>query len=381
LKILWHSVPPMVPTGYGSQTKLLLRRFQQLGHEVAVSCVTGAPLTTLVWEGIKLFPDSGHHGKYGIDMVKTHADRWGADLVISWIDAFSIAPEIASKLNWCAWVPVDSDPMMVRNVKPLQACKWTMAPTNWGVKMLQDAGLSPFLMPCAYDSRMFFPMGSVAEAKKEFGKLINKDLEGKFLVNVVSANAGGRKNYQAIFQAWKKFHEQQPDTLLYLHTDITGYFTGGNDLIEMAKLYGVKDGSVFYVTQWEYSTGQFGEDYLNLAYNASDVHLNCCYGEGFGLPIMEAQASGCPTIVPAFAAANEIGFYRKITKGNMYATVPGAFQFMVDPDDVVNQLHTAYVDRLSVDRKEISRRTIPWQIDNVVKNYWKPVLEQIKGSL
>jgi glycosyltransferase involved in cell wall biosynthesis len=338
-------------------------------------------LTTLVWNGIKLFPDSGHSTQYGMDMVKTHADRWKADVVISWLDAFSIPVELAKSLNWCAWAPVDSEPVMARNVPPLKACRWTMAPTRWSARMMQEAGLDPMYMPCAYDSESFFIKDGLIPSKREFGELIGRDLEDKFLVNVVSANAGGRKNYQAIFAAWKKFHAERPDSLLYLHTDITGYFSGGNDLVEMAKTYGVNDDSVFYVSQWEYSTGQLGEDYLNLVYNASDVHLNCCYGEGFGLPIMEAQAAGCPTIVPAFAAANEVGLHRKIVKGSLYATVPGAMQFFVDVDTVVEQLHEAYDDRFIVDRVHISKSTKPWEVKNVVREYWRPALERMAADV
>jgi len=367
----------MIPTGYGSQTKLLLKKFEQMGHEVAVSCATGAPMATLSWQGIKLFPDSGHSAKYGMDMVKTHAERWGADVVISWLDAFSIPCTVAKALNWGAWVPVDSEPMMVRNVDPLKACKWTMAPTKWGVQMLHDAGLpNAMLLPCAYDPQLFKNLGNPHQSKVDFAKLIKRpDVQDKFLVNVVSANSGGRKNYQAIFAAWRFFHADHPNTLLYLHTDITGYFCGGSDLVEMAKLYGCADDSIFYVSQWEYSTGQLGEEYLNLVYNASDVHLNCCYGEGFGLPIMEAQAAGCPTIVPDFAAATEVGQCYKITKGEMYSTVPGALQFMVDVGDVVRMLNAAYENRHMENRQAISDKTKPWQVDEVCQKYWHWILD------
>ena len=382
MRIMWMSVPPMVPTGYGTQTKLMIRALRDQGHEIAVACTTGTPMTTLVWDGIRLYPDSGYNGKYGTDMIKTHADRWGADVVISWLDAFAIPPEVANKLKWAAWTPVDSEPIMIRNVKALQACKWTMAPTHWGVRMLKEAGLvDTMFMPCAHDPNVFFPMTSVERSKEEFGKLIKRDLKGKFLVNVVSANAGGRKNFQAVFYAWKIFHALHPDAELYLHTDITGYFSGGNDLVEMAKTYGITDDSVFYVSQWEYNTGQLADDYLNLLYNASDCHLNCCYGEGFGLPIMDAQAAGCPTVVPDFAAASEVGLCKKITQGQMYSTVPGALQFMVDPADVVAQLEAVYSERKTVDRFDISKKTEPWRIENVVQEHLLPILEKMQKEM
>ena len=383
MRIIWHSVFPLIGTGYGSQTKQMVRQLKKLGHEVAISCSCGVPMVTIVWEGIKCFPDSGHVSKYGMDMVQTHAERWKADVVWSWLDAFAIPPEVAKKLNnWAAWVPVDSEPLMVRNVKPLEACRWRLAPTKWGVQMLKNARLdNPMYLPCVYDPNIFYPT-DFEEARKEFGRIIKKDLEGKFLVNVVSANSGGRKNFQAVFQAWKAFRDKHSDALLYLHTDITGYFSGGSDLIEMAKTYGVEDDSIMFVSQWEYNTGQLGEDYLRWMYGASDVHLNCCYGEGFGLPILEAQACGCPTIVPEFAAASEVGLCYKVKKGQMYSTVPGALQFMVDSDAVVEQLEMAYTRKADlIQRRAIAELTHPWKVESVVQNHLIPILEQIEGEL
>lgn len=363
--------------------KVLLESIQALGHEVAVSCVTGCTGTTLVWHGIKCFPDSGHITQHGTDMVKTHAKQWGADIVISWIDAFAIPPDVAAKHKWFAWVPVDSEPLMVRNVPTLKSCKWMAAPTKWGQRMLKEAGFPDALhIPCSHNPKDYHVIpGGLAEAKRELGKVIKRDLAGKFLVNVVSANCSGRKNFQAIFHAWKLFHDMYENSLLYLHTDITGYFQGGNDLVEMAKTYGVKDDSVFYVSQWEYNSGQIDEKYLNLVFNASDVHLNCCYGEGFGLPIMDAQAAGCPTIVPAFAAAKETGMCHKVTDGMMYATLPGAIQLMVNPEAVADALASVYNQQDNVDRQEISEATKHYQVQHVVEEYWKPVLKMIEGSL
>jgi glycosyltransferase involved in cell wall biosynthesis len=362
----------------------MVRELKKLGHEVAISSSVGMPCTTLVWEGVRCFPDSGHLNQYGMDIIKTHYLQWGADIVISWLDAFAIPAEVAKDIgNWAAWIPVDSEPLMVRNIPALKECHWRIAPTRWGKQMLEDAGFeNVMLLPCAYDPAVAHPLekGSAA-AREDFGKVIKKDLSGKFLVNVVSANSADRKNYQAIFSAWKIFHDRHPDALLYIHSDITGYFSSGHNLLEMARLHGVADDSVLFCSQWEYVTGQFGDDYLNLMYNASDVHLNTCYGEGFGLPIMEAQAAGCPTIVPDFAAASEVGLCYKVSKGVMRNTVPGAFQFMVDPNAVVEALELSYDARgkkeLRMAAAELSK---PWQVQNVVQDYLIPVLNRMKSE-
>lgn len=382
MRILWHSVPPLIPTGYGTQTKIMLRLLRNMGHDVALSCSTGMTGTTIMWEGIKVFPESGHITRYGMDVVALHAKHWKADVVWSWVDAFVIPEAEAKKLNWFAWAPIDSDPVMVRNVKPLQACKWTAAPSRWGVRMLNDAGFKDAeFLPCMHDPAVFYPMDK-GEARTQFSKPINRDLAGKFLVNVVSANSSDRKNYPAIFEAWKKFSDAHSDALLYIHADMTGYFSAGSDLVEMAKLYKCNPDSVVFVSQWEYITGQIGEDYLNLLYNASDLHLNCCFGEGFGLPIMDAQAAGCPTLVPAFSASNEVGLCFKVSRGRMMHTVPGAFQFLVDPEAVADKLDQVYYSKIGdEERRRISQAANPWRIENVRQEHLAPLLKRLERDL
>src|SRR5690606_17951882 len=45
---------------------------------------------------------------------------------------------------------------------------------------------------------------------------------------------------------------------------------------------------------------------LNKLYNAADVFILPSAGEGFGVPVIEAQASGCPVIVTDFTAQTEL---------------------------------------------------------------------------
>jgi len=384
VKILWHSVKPTIGTGYGTQTALWSRALVHEGYDVIISCVSGLFGSVEMWNGIKMLPHSNRPLNYGMDVVVEHAKRLAVDIVWSWHDAFVMWPDEVKKIPWAAWVPVDSDPLMSKNVKPLESCCWTVGPSLFGQRMLREAGLkNPLYVPCAFDPSVMYPSQESRESIRErFGKIIKKDLKGKFLVNVVSANCSDRKNFPAIFQAWKAFYEKHPDSLLYLHTEGSGTWSDGMNLFDLMKLYDINLDSILMVSQWHYTTGQLGEDYLNLMYNASDVHLNTCVGEGFGLPIMDAQACGCPTIVPDFAAAGEIGFGIKVKKGFMWPLVPGGFQFLVDPAAVTVALEEAY-DRKedSKWRAEMTERSEPYEVSNVMEKHMVPVLKQIEGEL
>ena len=384
MKILWHSVKPTICSGYGTQTALWVQALKQAGHEMTVSCSTGLFSSVEMWQGIRLFPHSNHVGNYGADIVAEHATHLEVDIVWSWLDAFVLRPSEIKKVKWAAWVPVDSDPLMIRNTVPLKECKWVIGPTRFGQRVLREAGIvDPLYVPCAFDPMVMCPsFEDREELRKRFGNIIKKDLNGKFLVNVVAANSGERKNFPAIFAAWKKFSSKHSDAVLYLHTEVSGSWGQGENLSDMMKLYGVGNDSIIFVSQWHYNTGQIGNDYLNLLYNTSDVHLNTCVGEGFGLPIMDAQACGCPTIVPNFAAAGEIGFGLKVDKGVMRPLVPGGFQFLVDVDDTVEALEIAYSRKGDEKwRDEMVEKSDDYKIGNVMEKYMIPALEEIKGEL
>ena len=384
MRILWHSVNPLIPSGYGTQTALWAPVLKAIGHDVTISCSVGQYSSVTLWNGIKMFPHSSHVGNYGTDIVVEHAKRLESDIVWSWMDAFVLRPDECKKVNWVAWVPADSDPLMVRNVEPLKACRFVVAPTRFGQRVIQEAGIPNVLyVPCAFDPMVMYPSTKDRETlRAQFGKLINRDLTGKYLVNVVAANSGKRKNFPAIFEAWKMFYAKHPDAILYLHTEITGKWADGENLAELMHLYGIDDNSVLFVSQYHYNTGQIGSDYLNLLYNTSDVHLNTCVGEGFGLPIMDAQACSCPTICPDFAGAGEIGFGLKISKGMKHPLVPGGLQFMVDPNDVVNALEAAYGMKEDLRwRTEMTEQAMDYSLEAVMEKYMKPVLEKIEGEI
>jgi hypothetical protein len=142
VKICWYSVKPTISSGYGTQTALWAPALKAAGHDVAISCSVGLYSSVEMWNGIKLFPHSSHAGNYGTDIIVEHVKHLESDIVWSWMDAFIFRPDECKKVNWVAWVPADSDPLMVRNVEPLKACRFVVAPTRFGQRVIQEAGIS-----------------------------------------------------------------------------------------------------------------------------------------------------------------------------------------------------------------------------------------------
>ena len=383
MKILWHSTKPNVPTGYGSQSKLFMEALCKRGYELTISCSSGlfgaVEMINIAGQQVKILPHTSRAGKYGTDIIEQHYKRFTPDLILSFIDCFIFDPEVCSRLPWVAWCPVDSDPIMSDNIKALKNMKAVLAPTMWGKKVIGQAGIQNVrYMPCAYSKKDFY-LTDKEEARKSFEKIFKVNLKGRKLVNVVSSNTGNRKNFPAIFEAWVSVLRNFPGALLYVHADPSGYFTGGNDLMEVMKIYNVDEKTVIFPPLWEYACGAMGTDFLNIVYNASDVHVNACYGEGFGIPIIEAQACGCPVVVPDFGGASEICKVGIKVSGNMINSVPGGKQIFVNVRQLAEGIET--VLNIEVNREVTSTSVEEYEINHVVEQYTIPIFKEVLCSL
>ena len=95
---------------------------------------------------------------------------------------------------------------------------------------------------------------------------------------------------------------------------------------------------------------QMSDNEINVLYNASDIGLNTCEGEGFGLCQFEHAAVGCPQVV-----ANIGGFKEFLNSGNSTLVEPkwayyidkqrdgiGGYAEVADPKDVADAIWKYY---------------------------------------
>jgi glycosyltransferase involved in cell wall biosynthesis len=130
----------------------------------------------------------------------------------------------------------------------------------------------------------------------------------EFLVGVVSANkANGivhRKCFAETILAWSVFVKSYPKSKLYIHSEPSGVM-GGFDIPTLMQACGVPPESVIFPDRERFRRGYSQEDMAAL-YSAFDVLANPSYGEGFGIPVIEAQAAGCRVIASGWAASADL---------------------------------------------------------------------------
>lgn len=368
MRVLWMSNSPWTPTGYGAQTRYMLPLLQELGYDVASFDFYGLSGGNIVHEGIQHY--AGHIDPYGNDAVRGHMVDFKADALITLFDPFVCYPEIYEEIGdrWYPWTPIDSAGLADGMDVLFQARKVITMSTH-GEQQLVEAGHHP--------SRLFYlPHGVNCQLHKNRPeaqrKAIRRELgipEDAFLVGIVQANKGKRKALAAQIQAFADFRRLNDayDAHLYVHTEPSTVFDGFDldRLVEQAGLKGM--GVVHRTHTYSYRSG-LPEEQMSRLMGSFDVLLQATLGEGFGIPIIEAQANGVPVIVNTGSAMDELVPTTDLILKNP-TPVPahtGGTHFYPNHDEMVRRLEWLYrmkwedVERLRADCRRHVEHNFDW---------------------
>lgn len=333
-RILIHSNAPWVPSGYGSQTRMLLEGLQGLGHEVAVSAFAGLGGADITWHDTLIMP-SGQLA-FGVDVLIPHIERYRPDLTITLMDTWQLHGIASALQNYkvAAWMPIDCRPMSRRDLSVLMASRMhPVAMSEHGRMMIENERdkfgpifPEPRYIPHMVDTGQYRPMPDRAEWRQELG------LDDKFVVGLCAANKDTiRKAFPEHFDAFKRFHNQHRDSVLLVHS--TPQSASGLDLVRLADDLGIGE-HVRFSDQYQQDVGLVDTEMMCRWYNALDVLMLCSYGEGFGIPLIEAQACGTPVIASGASAMMEL-------------SRPG---LRVGGEEFWNHVHQAWWSRPDVDQ-------------------------------
>jgi glycosyltransferase involved in cell wall biosynthesis len=133
------------------------------------------------------------------------------------------------------------------------------------------------------------------------------------------------------------------------------------------------------IPEWD-PTG--GWDMVKL-YNSFSVLLLCSGGEGFGLPLLEAQSTGCPVVTTDYAAGPELVGAGLTVPWNDYVIYNTAGTHTVLAD--VDKMAEALTKIMNADREKLAKRARAfaekYSWENVLKTYWEPFLEECEQEL
>ncbi len=371
MNILWQSVAPWCPTGYGVQTAGITRVLHDLGHNVVISAYYG--LMTggfLRWRGIPVWPADDK--KWGAGHTKQYYDKFESDICITLQDIWTLPDRYGMNFNWYPYMPVDHDPIPPIVVSRLPFAVKPIAYAKFGAEQLRSKGIDCYYAPHGIDTEVYKPQ---TKWRMEFP-------DADFVVGCVAVNRGGRKNLDGLIQAFAVFHQTHPKSVLYIHTKTAGYNLGDVQLGSLAKEMGVEP-DVFFPNPKDYDAG-FTDKWMSIMYNSLDVFCLPSRGEGFGIPIIEAQACGTPVIVTNITSMPELlgGGWLLKDLGRRY-DYQSSWQAEPKLEEIVACLEAAYQAKKDGSILEMMKkaREKSLQYDwSRVKKYWERILADIESK-
>lgn len=275
-----------------------------------------------------------------------------------------------------SWVPLDHitlPPQVAKFLLRPQVTPITMSPH--GQRQLEEAGIDSTYIPHAVDTKVFKPTDTYE------GMPIRQYLEvpeDAFLVSMVQANkANGQIHRKALaeqFLAFGMFRKEFPNSYLYLHMEPNKAF-GGFDIPKLLKACGLDQSCVLMADSDILRVG-YPQEFLSAIYTASDVLLGCSYGEGFGVPVVEAQACGTRVITSGFAATQDLAGPDSWIVGGQpfWDEAQQAFFSIPFVQSMVEALKGAQAAPKGVSQQAIDFAK-QFDVDRVWEQYWKPFWE------
>ena len=374
------------PTGYGQQAKLLIDRLKRSGLDTAM-------LSNYGLEGSPSIINTPYgevpHYPRGIELYSNdsapidHAAFIGQypnknNLLISLYDVWVMQSPKYSDFKIASWVPLDHitiPPRVEKVLKKDNVHPIAMAPH--GVRQLTNAGIECDYVPHAIDTKLYKPTQTIR------GGDVNEYLGIKpdqFLVGMVAANkASGlvhRKAFSEAILAFSIFMQDHPDAVLYLHTDAIGA-AGGWNLISLLTAAGITKDRVLFPDRTDYRYGLHPTD-LAALYTRMDVLLAPSYGEGFGVPTMEALACGTRVIGSNWAATPDLLSEDSwlIDGQPSWDSGQDAWWQVPSVPSIVNALSEAYKSDRGTSMTAV-KFAQDFDADVVWDRYWVPVLKKL----
>lgn len=382
MKVVIHSNGPHVPSGFGKQARHAGQILRDLGHEVAFSAFSGLGGQPIRWDGYTIFP--GGMLSYGVDTIAPHALAFGADLIIPIMDLFKIEPAAQQLVQ--TGIPVaafvitdcrapDGGPSAGDRRALAAIGAYPVAVSRFGEENLHALGYDDetcSYVPHCVDLSVYRPPEDRQALRDELGT------PGDFVIGIAAANRDlVRKSFPEQFGAFARFAKRHKDARLALFSVPDG--PGGISLTELANDLGIMD-KVVFMPSYEQACGMLPEEFMAKWYGSLDVLSACSYAEGFGVPLIEAQACGTPVIATDFSAmaelARPVGW---LVKGQRFWNPQHrAWWSRPGEDGILKAYEKAYQEHGSAERRA---RAVTFAAgygrEHVRNAYWTPFMKRI----
>lgn len=392
MRIAWYSNAPWVPGGYGVQTDIVSRRLRDDGHDVAIACNYGLAGAPMDYNGIKLL---GHGSKQSSEdlapvqmawwMSRQPADR---GIGITLYDVWPLRDNAWSEIPLASWTPIDHGsvtPGVAAFFSQQSNLRIPIAMSEFGRQKLIDSGVPENMVlyaPHSFEKSVYRPIDN-PKIRKEIGVP-----EDAHLTTIVAMNKGLlpiRKCFPEMLAAWAIFAKKNKDAFLYIHTELFGLGDGMN-IPRYLQMIDAPSDRIKFVDQFTFRNF-LPQEYLARVYSGTDVLLSTSRGEGFGVPVIEAQACGAPVIVTDFTAQTELAGPGWKVDGNLeWDELQQGWWKVPSVSGIIDALENSYSVKSS-DKKQAALRkkavefASQYEADSVHKKFWHPIINRLEAEV
>lgn len=380
LRIIINTNAPWGTSGYSQQAAEIIPRIEALGYPLAVIDFYGLMGGMIQLDNVLHYPSINQ--VYGSDAMVLHGRDFKADVTISLQDVFTLPHEhLRDITRWIPMCPVDHDPVPPAVLERLRMAYRVITYSQHGSKLVKEAGIHNTYIPHTVNTQVFVPF--TTEERNMIRASVGIKPEN-YVFGMVAANRDfpSRKSFQEVMDAFAVFVKKHPHARLYLHssTDIqTGFpikqyakFLGISQYILMPDMY-----------QMAY---KMPKGFMPRVYNMFDCLLSPSAGEGFGVPIIEAQSCGVPVIATDYTAMSELviegktGYlcdvlHKRFDAQFSYAAIP-------DPKSIYTNMELVYNSaRHKMSRRAREHIVDKYDSDKVFNAQWAPYLQKLEDEI
>lgn len=391
LRIYWSSNHPLSTSGYGNQTREAVARIKRSGVDIACGNFFGQEgyiAAGAIPQGITSEDDVMTHllkvpqypkmvDQWGSDGNIFHAQDWNADCVMTLQDVWPLHHDSMRQVrNWIPYVPIDHSPVPKIVLERLKLAYRIISMSQFGHDELERQGVHSTYIPHMVDTKSM-----VILDKKECRQMLNIP-EDIFLFGIIGANKElpSRKGFEHALESFVEFHKKHPKSGIYFHVNMSQ--PGGLNIVEWAGLLGIAD-CIYYLPPYE-QTFKVGRDQMTRIINTFDCLLAPSISEGFGIPIIEAQACGVPVITTNWTAMTELveqgktGFAVDIKEKRISPL--GSYFGIPDDAKILEAMESIFTNPM--DREYIRQRIVDnYDADLVFDRHWAPFLQKLSDEL
>lgn len=390
MRLLFTGAAIWCNTGYAKPLRYLFPRLHAAGHDLALAPFYGwgGKIVDTDLDGVplRLYPQA--RDGYFNDIIGHHAMHFKADAVITLQDVWILDKWGKRDFRWCPWMPVDTQPVSEAILAQLEGCHTPLVWCEWARTELEAHGYKPRVIPFGVDLEMHQPRDREA-CRKRAG------LPDGFLAGMVAANSSepSRKSIPEVLLAWRQWLDAGGHGHLYLHMTATpkGRDGHGIDMVGLLKTLDLPwstlddpdterhtRASVLFPAAYSMWTGGVDDSELSDIYNALDVLLAPSMAEGFGIPILEAQACGTPVVTLNTTAMPEITWNGVCLEPvQPFWEDQGGWRGVAPVDEIYHAIRCAAQGGYA---RYVPEELQAYDWDVVVERDWLPFLEELEAE-